>query len=110
MEYIALLVILLIISSLFFIPNEWGKVERGKRKHTNTKYILPKEFWFEYNEMLQAIYDMSEGSAKVVFFRINAFSEKYCRYYFNNTYDEKMTHLINKYNEKINYFHNRKNK
>jgi hypothetical protein len=103
-------VILLIISSLFFIPNEWGKVERGKRKHTNTKYILPKEFWFEYNEMLQAIYDMSEGSAKVVFFRINRFSEKYCRYYFNNTYDEKMTHLINKYNEKINYFHNRKNK
>jgi hypothetical protein len=103
-------VILLIISSLFFIPNEWGKIERGKRKHTNNKYILPKEFWDEYNEMLQAIYDMNEGSAKAVFIRINKFSEKYCRHYFSNTYDERMTHLINKYNEKINYFHNRKNK
>jgi hypothetical protein len=110
MEYIAILVILLITFSFVLIPNNWDKPNKEKRKHTNTKYILPKEFWFEYNEMLQAIYDMSEGSAKVVFFRINKFSEKYCRHYFNNTYDEKMTHLINKYNEKINYFHNRKNK
>jgi len=103
-------VILLITFSVVLVPNQWDKPDKEKRNHTNTKYILPKEFWQEYNEMLQAIYDMSEGSAKVVFLRINTFSEKYCRYYFNNTYDEKMTQLINKYNEKINYFYNRKNK
>jgi hypothetical protein len=110
MEYIAILVILLITFSVVLVPNQWDKPDKEKRNHTNTKYILPKEFWQEYNEMLQAIYDMSEGSAKVVFLRINKFSEKYSRHYFNNTYDEKMTHLINKYNEKINYFYNRKNK
>jgi len=103
-------VILLITFSVVLVPNQWDKPDKEKRNHTNTKYILPKEFWQEYNEMLQAIYDMSEGSAKVVFLRINTFSEKYCRYYFSNTYDEKMTQLINKYNEKINYFYNRKNK
>ena len=110
MEYIAILVILLITFSVVLVPNQWDKPDKEKRNHTNTKYILPKEFWQEYNEILQAIYDMSEGSAKVVFLRINTFSEKYCRHYFNNTYDEKMTQLINKYNEKINYFYNRKNK
>ncbi len=51
---------------------------------------------------------MNEGSAKIVFFRLNQLNEKYCRLFMNYTYDEKMTQLIEKYNAKINYFHNRK--
>jgi hypothetical protein len=107
---LGIIIVILITLSVTFIPNQWNETLRRKRKHTNNKYILPKEFWDEYNEMLQAIYDMNEGSAKAVFIRINKFSEKYCRHYFSNTYDERMTNLINKYNQKINYFHNRKNK
>jgi hypothetical protein len=108
MEYIAILVIMLITFSVIFIPNQWDIPIKPKRKHTNTKYIIPAEFWVEYNEMLQAINDMNEGSAKIVFFRLNQLNEKYCRLYMNYTYDEKMTQLIEKYNAKINYFHNRK--
>ena len=107
---LGIIIVILITLSVTFIPAQWNEPQRKKRKHTNNKYILPKEFWDEYNEMLQAIYDMNEGSAKAVFIRINKFSEKYCRHYFSNTYDERMTNLINKYNQKINYFHNRKNK
>ena len=108
MEYIAILVILLITFSVIFVPNQWDTPIKTKRKHTNTKYIIPAEFWVEYNDMLQAINDMNEGSAKVVFFRLNQLNEKYCSLFMNVTYDEKMTHLIEKYNQKINYFHNRK--
>lgn len=110
MEYAAILAILLITSSVIFIPNQWDFPKKQKRKHTNHKYILPAEFWSDFNDMEQAIYDMSEASAKIVFLRLNQFNEKYIKHYMNFTFDEKMTHLINKYNEKINYFHNRKNK
>jgi hypothetical protein len=100
----------LITFSVTLLPNQWDLPKKIKRKHTNTKYIIPAEFWVEYNDMLQAINDMNEGSAKIVFFRLNQLNEKYHRLFMNYTYDEKMTQLIEKYNAKINYFHNRKTK
>jgi len=108
MEYIAILVIMLITFSVIFVPNQWDIPIKTKRKHTNTKYIIPAEFWVEYNEMLQDINDMTQGNARVVFQRLNQLNEKYCRLFMNYTFDEKMTQLIEKYNAKINYFHNRK--
>jgi hypothetical protein len=108
MEYVAILVIALITFSIIFVPNNWDLQKKVKRKHTNTKYILPAEFWVDYNDMLQAINDMNEGSAKVVFFRLTELNERYRAHYMNYTYDERMTNLIEKYNAKINYFHNRK--
>jgi hypothetical protein len=105
---LGLIIVILITLSVILIPAQWDIPKKVKRKHTNTKYIIPAEFWVEYNEMLQAINDMNEGSAKVVFFRLTELNERYRAHYMNYTYDEKMTHLINKYNEKINYFHNRK--
>jgi hypothetical protein len=60
--------------------------------------------------MLQDINDMTEGNARVVFQRLNQLNEKYYRLFMNVTYDEKMTQLIEKYNAKINYFHNQKTK
>ena len=108
MEYIAILVILLITFSVIFVPNQWDTPIKTKRKHTNTKYIIPAEFWVEYNEMLQDINDMTQGNARIVFQRLNQLNEKYCRLFMNVTYDEKMTQLIDKYNAKINYFHNQK--
>jgi hypothetical protein len=110
MEYIAILVILLITSSVIFVPNQWDTPIRQKRKHTNTKFIIPAEFWVDYNEMLRDINDMTEGNARVVFQKLNQLNEKYHRLFMNYTYDEKMTHLIDKYNQKINYFHNQKTK
>ena len=108
MEYIAILVILLITFSVIFVPNQWDTPIKTKRKHTNTKYIIPAEFWAEYNEMLQDINDMTQGNARIVFQRLNQLNEKYCRLFMNYTYDEKMTQLIEKYNAKINYIHNQK--
>ena len=108
MEYIAILVIMLITFSVILIPNQWDIPIKTKRKHTNTKFIIPAEFWVEYNQMLQDINYMTEGNARIVFQRLNQLNEKYCRLFMNVTYDEKMTQLIEKYNQKINYFHNRK--
>ena len=110
MEYIAILVVLLITFSVAFVPNQWDNALKPKRKHTNTKFIIPAEFWVDYNEMLQEINDMTQGNAKVVFQRLNQLNEKYYRLFMNVTYDEKMTQLIEKYNAKINYFHNQKTK
>jgi hypothetical protein len=110
MEYIAILVILLITSSVIFVPNQWDTPIKSKRKHTNTKYIIPAEFWVDYNDMLQAVNDMTQGNARVVFQKLNQLNEKYHRLFMNVTYDEKMTQLIEKYNAKINYFHNQKTK
>ena len=110
MEYIAILVVLLITFSVTLLPNQWGLPKKEKRKHTNSKFIIPAEFWEEYNDMLHAINDMTEGNARVVFQRLNQLNEKYHRLFMNYTYDEKMTQLIEKYNAKINYFHNQKTK
>lgn len=108
MEYVAILVIVLITSSVIFIPNQWDIPIKTKRKHTNTKYIIPAEFWVDYNEMLQDINNMTQGNARVVFQRLNQLNEKYCKLFMNYTFDEKMTQLIEKYNNKINFFHNNK--
>jgi len=110
MEYIAILVILLITFSVIFVPNQWDTPIKTKRKHTNAKYIIPAEFWAEYNEMLQDVNDMTEGNARVVFQKLNQLNDKYFRLFMNYTYDEKMSQLIEKYNQKINYFHNQKTK
>ena len=107
---LGLIIVILITLSVTFLPAQWDFPKKVKRKHTNTKYIIPAEFWVEYNEMLQAINDMTEGNARVVFQRLNQLNEKYHRLFMNYTYDEKMTQLIEKYNAKINYFHNQKTK
>ncbi len=110
MEYIAILVILLITFSVIFVPNQWDTPIKAKRKHTNAKYIIPAEFWADYNQMLQDVNDMTEGNARVVFQKLNQLNDKYFRLFMNCTYDEKMSQLIEKYNQKINYFHNQKTK
>lgn len=108
MEYIAILVIMLITFSVIFLPNQWDFPTKQRRKHTNHKYIIPAEFWVEYNEMLRDINNMTQSNARVVFQKLNQLNERYCRFYMNYTFDEKMTQLIEKYNERINYFHNNK--
>ena len=44
---------------------------------------------------------MNESNAKTVFQHINAFNDRYMRYAMNYTYDQQVTRLINKYNNKI---------
>jgi len=105
---VAIIIVSIITLSVIFIPPQWDLPKKERRKHTNTKFIIPAEFWVEYNEMLREINDMTEGNARVVFQRLNQLNEKYCRLFMNYTYDEKMTQLIEKYNAKINYFHNQK--
>ena len=105
---IAIIIVSIITLSVIFIPPQWDLPKKEKRKHTNSKYILPKEFWQDYNEMQQDINDMTQGNAKIVFQRLNQLNEKYCRHFMNYTFDERMSHLIENYNQKINYFHNNK--
>ena len=110
MEFIAILVILLITFSVILIPNQWDIPQKKNRKRNNEKFKLPKEFWDDVNEMEATIYEMTEANAKMVFFRLTELNEKYRAHFMNYTYDQRMTHLIEKYNAKINYFHNQKTK
>jgi hypothetical protein len=105
---VGIIIVTLITLSVILLPPQWDLPKKVKRKHTNTKFIIPAEFWVEYNEMLQDINDMTQGNARVIFQRLNQLNEKYSRLFMNVTYDERMTHLIEKYNAKINYFHNQK--
>lgn len=107
---IAIIIVSIITLSVIFIPNQWDLPKKEKRKHTNAKYIIPAEFWVDYNEILQDVNNMTQGNAKAVFHKLNQLNEKYFRLFMNYTYDEKMTELIEKYNNKINYFHNNKTK
>ena len=105
---VGIIIVTLITLSVILLPPQWDIPKKVRRKHTNTKYVIPAEFWVEYNEMLQDINDMTQGNARVIFQRLNQLNEKYSRLFMNVTYDERMTHLIEKYNAKINYFHNQK--
>lgn len=105
---VGIIIVTLITLSVILLPAQWDLPKKVKRKHTNTKYVIPAEFWVEYNYMLQDINDMTQDNARIVFQRLNQLNEKYCRLFMNYTFDEKMTQLIEKYNAKINYFHKQK--
>jgi hypothetical protein len=107
---VGIIIVVLITISVILLPAKFDKPNKPKRKHTNAKYIIPAEFWEDYNEIAQNVTDMTEANAKVVFHKLNQLNEKYFRLFMNYTYDEKMTQLIEKYNRKINYFHNQKTK
>ena len=68
---------------------------------SNDKYKLPAEFWKDVNHVEILLQDMNESNAKTVFQHINAFNDRYMRYAMNYTYDQQVTRLINKYNNKI---------
>ena len=105
---VGIIIVSIITLSVIFIPPQWDLPKKEKRKHTNSKFVIPPEFWVEYNEMLQDINNMTLGNARVVFQKLNQLNEKYHRFFMNYTYDEKMSNLIEKYNNKINFFHNNK--
>ena len=108
---IAIIIVSIITLSVIFLPPQWDlPKKKEKRKHTNDKYVLPAEFWVDYNEMLIYIHEMTEPNAKQIFLRLNEMNDKYNKHFMNYTFDEKMTQLIEKYNAKINYFHNNKTK
>jgi hypothetical protein len=107
---VGIIIVTLITLSVILMPPQWELPKKVKRKHTNAKYIIPAEFWADYNQMLQDVNDMTEGNARVVFQKLNQLNDKYFRLFMNYTYDEKMSQLIEKYNQKINYFHNQKTK
>lgn len=110
MEYIAILVVLLITFSVTLLPNQWDLPKKEKRKHTNTKYKLPADFWKDYNEMQKEIHEMTEDNARLVFQSLNDMNEKYRHYFMNYGYDERMTNLITKYNARISILNNQKTK
>lgn len=96
-----IVVVTLITFSIIIGKPQWYKDAAVKRKHTNDKYKLPAEFWKDVNHIEILLMDMNESNAKVVFQHINAFNDRYMRYAMNYTYDQQVTRLINKYNNKI---------
>ena len=107
---VGLIIVVLITLSVILLPAKFDKPNKPKRKHTNAKYQIPVEFWEDYNEIAQNVTDMTEANAKLVFQKLNGLNDKYFKLFMNYTYDVKMTQLIEKYNQKINYFHNQKTK
>ena len=102
MMYLAAIVVVTLITfSVFISQPQWYKDAAVKRKHSNDKYKLPAEFWNDVNHVEILLQDMNESNAKTVFQHINAFNDRYMRYAMNYTYDQQVTRLINKYNNKI---------
>lgn len=96
-----IVVVTLITFSVFLVKPQWTDSLSKHRARTNDKYKLPAAFWSDLNELEAMLYDMNESNAKMVFQCINAFSDRYMKYYMNFTYDQQVSRLIQKYNDKI---------
>lgn len=96
-----IVVLTLITFSVILSKPQWTESIEKTKKRTNDKYKLPAEFWNDVNHIEILLQDMNESNAKVVFQYINAFNDRYMRYAMNYTYDQQVTRLINKYNNKI---------
>ena len=96
-----IVVVTLITFSVILSKPQWVVSIEKHKKRTNDKYKLPPEFWTEINELESMLQDMHEGNARYVFNAINKVSDRYMRYYMNFTYDQQMTRLITKYNNKV---------
>jgi hypothetical protein len=108
---VAIIIVSIITLSVIFLPPQWDlPKKKEKRNHTNNKYVLPAQFWDDVNFVENMIHTMTDDTAKNVFNYLNQMNDKYRRFFMNRTFDERMTHLIEKYNAKINYFHNNKTK
>ena len=94
-------VVTLITFSVILAKPQWTDTLTKHRARTNDKYKLPPEFWRDINELEVMLYKMHEGNAWDVFSAINKVRDKYMRYYMNFTYDQQMTRLIQKYNDKV---------
>ena len=97
----AIVVVTLITFSVILSKPQWTESIEKTKKRSRDKYILPAEFWNDVNHVEILLQDMNESNAKTVFQYINAFNDRYMRYAMNYTYDQQVTRLINKYNNKI---------
>lgn len=101
MYLVAIVVVTLITFSVFVSQPKWFKDAAVKRKHSNDKYKLPAEFWQDVNHIEILLQDMDAANAKTVFQYINGFNDRYMKYSMNYTYDQQVTRLIQKYNNRI---------
>ena len=96
-----IVVVTLITFSVILSKPQWMASIEKHKKRTNDKYKLPAEFWKDINELEVMLHEMHEGNARYVFGAINKVSDRYMKYYMNFTYDQQMSRLITKYNDKI---------
>ena len=96
-----IVVVTLITFSVVLSKPQWMATIEKHKKRTNDKYKLPPEFWRDINELEVMLHEMHEGNARYVFNAINKVNERYIRHYMNFTYDQQMSRLIQKYNDKI---------
>ena len=96
-----IVVVTLITFSVILSKPQWVASIEKHKKRTNDKYKLPPEFWRDINELEKMLHEMTEKDARYVFNAINKVSDRYMKYYMNFTYDQQMSRLITKYNDKI---------
>ena len=96
-----IVVVTLITFSVILSKPQWMATIEKHKKRTNDKYKLPAEFWKDINELEKMLHEMTEKDARYVFGAINKVSDRYMKYYMNFTYDQQMSRLITKYNDKI---------
>lgn len=96
-----IVVVTLITFSVILSKPQWVATIEKHKKRTNDKYKLPPEFWRDINELEVMLHEMHEGNARYVFNAINKVSERYIKHYMNFTYDQQISRLITKYNDKV---------
>lgn len=94
-------VVTLITFSVILSKPQWTETLTKHRARTNDKYKLPPEFWRDINQLEVMLHEMTKDDARYVFNAINKVSDKYMKYYMNFTYDQQMSRLITKYNDKV---------
>lgn len=81
-----------------------------KREERNNRYLVPKSFWDESNNIDIWIYEMTLDEAEIVRFKIQQFCDKYEQIASHNTYNTRVANLLTKYQNRYQYLLTKKQK
>lgn len=74
-----------------------------KREQRNNRYLVPKSFWEESNQIDIWIYEMTLDEADIVRFKIQQFCDKYEQIASHNTYNTRVANMLTNYKNRYSY-------
>lgn len=81
-----------------------------KREQRNNRYLVPKSFWEESNQIEIWIYEMTLDEADIVRFKIQQFCDKYEQIASHNTYNTRVANMLTNYQNRYSYLLTKKQK
>lgn len=98
-----LIAIVVLVITFTIVYNDKDVEYIVKREQRNNRYLVPKSFWDESNQIEIWIYEMTLDEAEIVKFKIQQFCDKYEQIASHNTYNTRVANMLTNYQNRYSY-------